>query len=143
MAKRAQQVPAETAELVAAYKLILQKVLDRRPSGTRQRISVTLGKNRSFVSQISNPSYPTPIPAIHIERIMEICHFSQAERQAFMDAYGKAHPRRPPPGDRKRRLRPHTIHLPDLGSEARNRKLDALVGDFLQQLTDILVEDNC
>ena len=128
--------------MVATYKTILQKVLDRRPSGTRQRISVSLGKNRSFVSQISNPAYPTPIPAIHVERIMEICHFSQAERQAFMEAYGKAHPRRPPLNDQKRWLRARTVHLPDLGDDVRNRKLDALVGDFLQQLAGILVEED-
>ena len=32
---------------------ILRNVLDRRPSGTRQRLANALGKNRSFVSQIS------------------------------------------------------------------------------------------
>ena len=46
-------VPASAA--VAAYKRILADVLDRRPSGTRQRLAAALGKNRSFVSQITNP----------------------------------------------------------------------------------------
>ena len=50
---------------VAAYKRVLQDVLERRPSGMRQRLAEALGKNRSFISQISNPTYPTPIPAQH------------------------------------------------------------------------------
>ena len=58
-------------EHVAAYKRILQKVLDSRPSGMRQRLAESLGKNRSFISQISNPAYPTPIPAQHIDTIFE------------------------------------------------------------------------
>ncbi|HMN86419.1 MAG TPA: hypothetical protein PKA74_10575, partial [Bauldia sp.] len=54
---------------VARYKTIFRHVLDTRPSGTRQRLAGALGKNRSFVSQIANPAYSTPIPARHIETI--------------------------------------------------------------------------
>jgi hypothetical protein len=46
---------------VAEYKRILQRVLENRPSGTRQRLATALGTNRSFVSQIANPAYTTPI----------------------------------------------------------------------------------
>ena len=67
-------------EPVAAYKSILQAIIDNRPSGTRLRIASAIGKNRSFVSQITNPIYPTPIPAQHLETIFSICHFSPAER---------------------------------------------------------------
>src|SRR5262245_41606321 len=85
----------ESATLpVAAYKRVLQQVLDRRPSGMRQRLAEALGKNRSFISQISNPVYPTPIPAQHVERIFEICHFSKEEKKLFLAAYRRAHPRR-------------------------------------------------
>lgn len=131
---------SDAAQRVAAYKAILQDVLDKRPSGTRQRIASALGKNRSFVSQIANPSYPTPIPAVHVERIMEICHFSPDERQAFFTAYGAAHPRRLNLINKKSRVRPHTVYLPDLGDDSRNRKLDALVGDFLQKFSEIMAE---
>jgi hypothetical protein len=77
---------------VAEYKRILAKVLENRPSGTRQRLAVALGKNRSFISQIANPSYATPIPAQHLETIFEICLFPAGERRAFLDAYARAHP---------------------------------------------------
>ena len=67
----------------AAYKKILNDVIDRRPSGTRQRLAAALGKNRSFVSQITNPAYAVPIPAVHLDIIFEVCHFSPEERRNF------------------------------------------------------------
>jgi hypothetical protein len=123
----------ESATLpVAAYKRILQQVLDRRPSGMRQRLAEALGKNRSFISQISNPVYPTPIPVQHVERIFEICHFSKEEKKQFLTAYRHAHPRRLQ-GNGKGEPNPArrvTVTLPDLGDAQKNHKLDALIADF-------------
>ena len=130
--------PADSEAAVVRYKTIFQHVLDNRPSGTRQRLAGALGKNRSFVSQIANPAYSTPIPARHIETIFEICHFSPEDRRAFLDAYSRAHPRRVPATRENRRLRPHTIYLPDFGDETRNRELDRMVGDFVQRLTRLI-----
>ena len=42
-----QATPADSQDLIAAYKAILRDVLDRRPSGMRQRLAEALGKNRS------------------------------------------------------------------------------------------------
>ena len=78
---------------LVVYKALLRDLIDRRPSGTRQRIAQALGKHKSFVSQITNPSYPVPVPARHLSAIFEICHFSPEERRAFLKAYGAAHPR--------------------------------------------------
>ena len=113
---------ATKTDAVGAYKHILSSVLDRRPSGTRQRLAAALGKNRSFVSQITNPAYPVPVPAQHLSVIFEICHFSPAERQAFLDAYHAAHPRRlvtVAHGPATRRI---AVDVPDLGDgEAKPR----------------------
>src|ERR1700722_17494903 len=79
---------------VAAYKLVLKRVLDNRPSGMRHRLAKALGKNRSFISQMANPTYSTPAPAQHLDIIFELCHFSKAERAEFLAAYVRAHPRR-------------------------------------------------
>jgi hypothetical protein len=128
------------SEAVVRYKTILQKVIETRPSGTRQRLAGALGKNRSFISQITNPGYATPIPARHIETIFEICHFSPEERQRFLEAYTAVHPRRLPAAQDGLRLRPHTVYLPDLGEEARNRDLDRMVGEFIQRLTRLIGE---
>jgi hypothetical protein len=130
----------ETAsdEAVARYKSILQRVMENRPSGTRQRLAGALGKNRSFISQITNPAYATPIPARHIETIFDICHFSPDDRQAFLDAYASAHRRRTPPSRSHRGVRPQTIYLPDLGDEERNNELARMVGDYVQRLAKLM-----
>src|SRR5580704_7340749 len=86
----------EASPDVAAYKLILKRVLDNRPSGMRHRLALALGKNRSFISQMANPAYATPAPARHLETIFELCRFTRAERTAFLEAYALAHPRRSP-----------------------------------------------
>ena len=88
--------PAATTreETVAVYKQILRDCIDRRPSGTRQKIALALGKHKSFVSQITNPAYPSPVPARHLGTIFDLCHFSPEERATFMAAYRAAHPRR-------------------------------------------------
>ena len=44
-------------------------MLDNRPSGTRLKLAAALGKNRSFVTQITNPAYPVPIPAQHLDHL--------------------------------------------------------------------------
>jgi hypothetical protein len=129
---------ATSEEAVARYKAMLQHVLDNRPSGTRQRLASALGKNRSFISQITNPSYATPIPARHVETIFEICHFSPDERRQFLEAYAQAHPRRAAVDNAERRVRPHTIYLPDLGDDERNRELDRAVAEFVQRLAKLI-----
>ena len=82
----------DTGQAVGAYKGLLKTFLERRPSGTRQRIAEALGTHKSFVSQITNPNYRVPLPAQHVASIMKICHFSPEERRSFLAAYRKAHP---------------------------------------------------
>ena len=129
---------ATKTDAVGAYKHILADVLDRRPSGTRQRLAAALNKNRSFVSQITNPAYPVPVPAQHLSVIFEICHFSPAERQAFLDAYHAAHPRRlvtVAHGPATRRI---AIDVPDLGDAKRNRALEDLMEEMARRLAQII-----
>src|SRR3974377_1768406 len=90
----AQVSPENSQDLIAAYKGILRDILDPRPSGMRQRLAQARGKNRSFITQIANPAYQTPIPAQHVHAIIQLCHFSAQEKQRFLDAYHRAHPRR-------------------------------------------------
>ena len=126
-------------ERVAAYKRVLQQILDSRPSGMRQRLAEALEKNRSFISLISNPAYPTPIPLQHVERIFEVCHFSPRERERFLAAYRAAHPRRLQIlKEEHDRLREVTVALPDLGSDVRNRRLEAIVKEFADKVARLL-----
>jgi hypothetical protein len=124
----------EKTASVEAYKNILRNVLDRRPSGTRQRLAIALGKNRSFISQISNPAYPVPIPALHLEIIFEICHFSGAEKREFLECFARAHPARagaPRNGPTLRALRLEVI---DFGDARRNREFDNLIRELVRRL---------
>jgi hypothetical protein len=126
---------------VAAYKSIFKAVLDNRPSGIRLRLAHAIGKNRSFISQIASATYQIPIPAQHLNTIFEVCHFSSAEKTAFLEAYDRAHPRRTGRLSGVPRERTVTLHVPDLGSQKRNGQLDALLHDFVRRLIALLQED--
>ena len=126
---------------VAAYKRIFKEVLDNRPSGMRLRLAHAMGKNRSFVSQISNPAYPVPIPVQHLNTIFDVCHFPPPTKTAFLEAYARAHPRRIGQLDEIPRERIITLHLPDLGSSKRNAQLEALMQEFARRLATILQDE--
>ena len=134
---------AEPADVsaVAEYKRIFKEVLDSRPSGMRIRLAHAIGKNRSFVSQISNPAYPVPVPVQHLNTIFEVCHFSPQAKAAFLRAYARAHPRRVGRLSETPRERTITLHLPDLGSRKRNAQIEALMQEFARKLIAILQDE--
>jgi hypothetical protein len=136
--RRAAATQDRSGEALAEYKTILRRVLDSRPSGTRQRLAEALGKNRSFISQISNPAYSTPIPAQHIEHIVKLCHFSPSEKLAFMEAYGRAHPRRARRAAETHELRRLVLQVPDLGDAGLNDAYDHLVSEFADKTARLL-----
>lgn len=119
---------------VSAYKTILHEVLERRPSGTRQKLAQTLEKARSFISQITSPAYPVPIPPQHLAAIFEICHFSAAEKERFLHAYKAAHPRRLIGIGSAPRHRTIRIIVPDFCDAARNHEFQEMVQDFASKL---------
>ena len=125
-------------EAVASYKAIFKTVLDKRPSGMRLRLADALGKNRSFISQISNPIYATPIPAQHLATIFQLCHFSAAEKAAFLAAYAEAHPQRANTMKAGRKERTITLQAPSLGSAKRDGQFDALLHEFVRRLAALL-----
>ena len=129
-------------ELVAAYKRLLQEYIDRRPSGLRLKIAKAIGKHRSFVSQITNPIYPIPVPARHLETIFRICHLAPEEKQAFLAAYEAAHPHHPrtePRGARKsREKRVVEIELPIVDDPEIEREMDELLRQVARQLEKLV-----
>lgn len=134
---------AGDSSAVADYKRILQEVIERRPAGTRRRLAEVLGKNRSFISQITNIKYSVPIPANHIQSIFEICHFLPAEKASFMEAYRRAHPHRAPErgdggGARWRELR---LRVPDLRDPAKNKQLDDLLQETLRRVVRLIRDE--
>jgi hypothetical protein len=134
--------PATRDELVGAYKRLLQEYIDRRPSGLRLKIAKAIGKHRSFVSQITNPSYPIPVPARHLEAIFRICHLAPEEKQAFMAAYEAAHPCQPREARRgTRRARAHRtveIDLPMVGDAEIEREMEDFLRHMARQLEKLV-----
>lgn len=127
-------VPNATAD----YKRLLQQVCDNRPSGTRGRLALALGTNRSFVSQLVNPVYPMPVPAQHLETIFEVCHFSPAEREAFLSAYDRAHPGRRDAGETPAATRAISLTVPDLGTARRNKAFDDMMAEYAHHLARLV-----
>jgi hypothetical protein len=122
---------------VAAYKGVLQRVVDNRPSGTRHRLAEALGKNRSFISQITSPAYSVPIPAVHLDTIFQVCHFTAAEKSEFLAAYNQAHTRQVGKARKATGTRTITLKVPDLGSARRNRMLDEAIAEMAERLAKL------
>jgi len=139
MARKPKPIPAppDIESAIRGYKDILSTVIEQRPSGTRQRLADTLGKHRSFVTQITSPTYSTPIPAKHLPVIFSVCHFSPQERDAFLAAYRVAHPGKATANGELRRTRHVSLVVPDLGDPKQNAALDRAINDFIQRITSI------
>jgi hypothetical protein len=123
---------------VADYKRILQQVLENRPAGTRLRLAEALGKNRSFISQITNPNYSVPIPVAHLDRIFELCHFLATEKAQFMSAYRRAHPHRAPRNSGDARWREIALRVPDLRDRDKNKQVDELMKEMLKRVVRLM-----
>ncbi|MCU0870010.1 MAG: hypothetical protein MUF30_10505 [Burkholderiales bacterium] len=126
---------------VAAYKAVLKRVVDNRPSGTRHRLAIALGTNRSFVSQITNPAYAVPVPAGHVDTILEVCHFTATERAEFYAAYFVAHPRSAGPPVAAAGTRTLVLTLPDRGDPRANRRVDDAIREIARQIARLAETD--
>ena len=132
------KAPETPEELIRAYKLIFSHVLETRPSGTRQRLADALGKHRSFITQMTSTTYATPIPQRHLATLFTVCHFSPAERDAFMAAYRAAHRGKLEIGDAERKMRHLSLVVPDLGDDKTNAAFDKAISEFVQKLSGLL-----
>lgn len=129
-------------DLIKAYKQKLGQIIDKRPSGTRQRLADALGKHRSFVTQMTSPAYATPVPAPHLPAIFAVCHFSAEERRLFMDAYSAAHPGRTQPDTTGTGLRHLSLMVIDFGDQSKNKIFDDAIADFAHRMGALVVGDS-
>jgi hypothetical protein len=128
--------PAEQA--IRSYKLLLQEVLNQRPSGTRQRLADAMGKHRSFVTQMTSPTYLTPIPQRHLPTILSVCHFTPEERDEFLAAYRAAHRGRLDLAEVMPRMRHLNLLVPDFGDGAANGEFDQAVSEFVARMAQMI-----
>ena len=134
---------SDREEMIRRYKVILKDVVDRRPSGIRQKIAAGIARNKSFVSQITNPNYKTPVPERHLEYIFEVAHFTPEEKARFLECYHQAHPRtragvRSGPMHTAEDQRTLRVDLPRLASPAEEARVDQLVRDFARRVSEIV-----
>ena len=129
-------------ELVSQYKTILRNIIERNPSGLRLKIAAELGTHKSFVSQITNPSDPTPIPARHVPQLFMLCHFTELEKRNFTASFKKAHPNRVEKiSDQervKRRTRLIKVEVPILNNAKRQRDFEAYVKEIIKRLGELM-----
>lgn len=123
---------------IRQYKSVFQRVLESRPSGTRQRLATALGTDRSFISQISSPAYKVAIPVHHLDTILEVCHFSPDDRTEFIAAYDKAHPGQRPASSGGADRRSMSLVVPDLGSARANRLFDDMLRELARNMARLL-----
>ncbi|MBT2189099.1 hypothetical protein [Sphingobium nicotianae] len=127
-------------ELIRAYKCILKDAVEARPSGIRLRIADMIGKNKSFVSQVTNPKYSTPLPESYIEPIFDAVHMTPKERERFLDLYHRAHPRAaraqsPEPAEEG--VRVVKIELPRLATRQLEAKVDQMILQIARNLSEL------
>ncbi len=128
--------------LVAAYKRLLRSYLDRRPSGTRQRLAAELGTHKSFVSQITNPAYRVPLPAQHVARIMALCRFSGEERETFLAAWRAAHPGQSLDEEADAEVDGEIrIRVPEFADPDRRREVAELIRDMAERIIALALRD--
>ena len=98
-----------------------------------------LGTHKSFISQITNPSDPTPIPSRHLEAIIDVCHLSPAERGRFLSAYRDAHPdQMEPDSESHRHFRTLHIQVPALDDPRKQQALESLIRDTVRRLCELM-----
>ena len=129
-------------ERIAAYKTTLRRYIDQRPSGIRRKIAEVTGTHKSFISQITNPSDSTPLPARHIDSIFDVCHLSPEEQRAFLKEYRSAHPGHSEHAERRTAPKRHTrtLHLqvPVMQDDKRQKALESLIRDTVRRLCDLV-----
>lgn len=98
-----------------------------------QRLSEALDKNRSFVSQISNPNYKIPVPYKHLETIFTVCGFSTKQKEAFLREYYLAHPKYAKDGMGVN-SEERAVILPSTGNDEVDQEIERLVVSFVNDL---------
>jgi hypothetical protein len=126
----------QSADLIAEYKAVLRRFIDRRPSGTRQRLAEAFGTHKSFISQITNPAYRVPLPAQHIPALFKVCHFSPEEQRVFMDIYARAHPGQYAAIEELASFEEGVLRipLPHFADAERRHQVELLIRDFAERV---------
>jgi hypothetical protein len=127
---------ASSDDAITEYKTLVRSLIDKRPSGTRQKLADAFGTHKSFVSQVTNPAYRVPLPAQHIPALMKVCHFNEEESAAFLNLYKRAHPGQAGSIEELASINDHVLHIPipDLGSPDKREEVEMLIQEFASKV---------
>jgi hypothetical protein len=127
---------------IADYKALLRRFIDRRPSGTRQKLAEAFGTHKSFISQVTNPAYRVPLPAQHIPALFRVCHLSPSEQRAFMEIYARAHPGQYGAIEELASFEEGVLRipLPDFTDPELGRQVEQLIRDFAERIIALMQE---
>jgi hypothetical protein len=142
MERQAMADGGTTGDPIADYKALLRLYIDRRPSGTRQKLAEAFGTHKSFISQVTNPSYRVPLPAQHIPALFRVCHFSREEQRVFMEIYARAHPGQYGAIDELAHFEEDVVRipLPQFADPERRREVEQLIRDFAERVIALTQE---
>ena len=139
----ADDAPQADTDPVAEYKTLLRRYLERRPSGTRQKLAEAFGTHKSFISQVTNPAYRVPLPAQHIPAMFRVCHLSEEEQQGFLRVYGRAHPAQSAAIEELASIETDVLRipLPHSMDEERRRQVRHLIQEFAERVIALVQSD--
>ncbi len=132
--------PSTASDAIAEYKALLRRYIDRRPSGTRQRLAEAFGTHKSFISQIINPAYRVPLPAQHIPALFRVCHLNTEEQRTFLEVYARAHPGQYGAIEELASLEENVLRipLPEFADPEQRKRVEQLIKGFAARLIALL-----
>jgi hypothetical protein len=133
---------SQANDAIADYKALLRRYIDRRPSGTRQKLAEAFGTHKSFISQVINQAYRVPLPAQHIPALFRVCHLSPAEQRTFLDVYARAHPGQFAALEELASFEEDVLRipLPKFADPAQRRQAEQLIKGYAERIISILQE---
>ncbi len=133
---------SNTPDAIAEYKALLRDYIDRRPSGTRQKLAEAFGTHKSFISQITNPNYRVPLPAQHIPALFKVCRLNAQEQRAFMEIYARAHPGQYGAIEDLASLEKDVVRipLPQFEHPELRQQVEQIVKDFAERVATLVKE---
>jgi hypothetical protein len=132
----------ETHDAIAEYKALLREYIDRRPSGTRQKLAEAFGTHKSFISQITNPNYRVPLPVQHIPALFKVCRLNAQEQRTFLEVYARAHPGQYGAIEDLASVEKDVVRipLPHFENPALREQVEQLVKDFSERVVTLVKE---
>ncbi|MFP3921063.1 MAG: hypothetical protein ACLFU3_05075 [Dichotomicrobium sp.] len=131
---------SDTQDAIIEYKTLLRQYIDRRPSGTRQKLAEAFGTHKSFISQIINPTYRVPLPAQHIPALFRVCHLNAQEQRDFLEVYARAHPGQYGAIEDLASVEKDVLRipLPEFDDPERRQQVEQLIKDFAERVIALM-----